>query len=224
MANTSDVARGSILHRMRQRGLAASATLGLAALSMTVAVGSPPVATTAKASPALVQTSLLRPTAPAESALVVTPGGEALTVSASLAAPPLPPEGFQPAPEAPPLPAPTIEAVIDISDQRMTVFVDGVQEGHWKVSTGARGHTTPPGVFTPFFLSRYHRSSIYNNAPMPYSVFFNGNIAVHGTNQIRRLGRPASHGCVRLHPQNAKTFFNLVLDRGRDAVSITVQH
>jgi lipoprotein-anchoring transpeptidase ErfK/SrfK len=45
---------------------------------------------------------------------------------------------------------------------------------------------------------------------------------VHGTDQVSRLGQPASHGCVRLHPNNASTFFRLVQRYGRASTRITV--
>ena len=59
------------------------------------------------------------------------------------------------------------------------------------------------------WLSRNHKSSIYDGAEMPYSVFFNGDYAIHGTRQVSKLGEPASAGCIRLHPKNAKIFFEL---------------
>ena len=82
--------------------------------------------------------------------------------------------------------------------QRMSVSVDGQPRYTWAVSTGVHG--TPSGTFRPQSLSRNHRSSLFNNAPMPYSIFYDGNYAIHGTNQISRLGGRASKGCVRLHP------------------------
>jgi lipoprotein-anchoring transpeptidase ErfK/SrfK len=63
-------------------------------------------------------------------------------------------------------------------------------------------------------MHRMWYSRKYDNAPMPNSVFFLGGYAVHGTPHIRSLGRPASHGCVRLHPENARTLYNLIADSG----------
>jgi lipoprotein-anchoring transpeptidase ErfK/SrfK len=57
---------------------------------------------------------------------------------------------------------------------------------------------------------------------MPYSIFYNGNFAIHGTNQIDRLGMPASAGCVRLHPDNAAVLFSLVQDAGLSRTWISV--
>ena len=91
----------------------------------------------------------------------------------------------------------------------MTVYLDGAPTYTWPVSTARKGKITPTGTFRGQSLSRHHRSSLYNNAPMPYAIFFRGNYAIHGTNQISRLGRPASAGCVRLHPDHAAVLFNL---------------
>lgn len=121
-----------------------------------------------------------------------------------------------------------LRAVVDISDQTITVTrtyaAEKKTEIHtWPVSTGRTGYETPLGTNRPFFLSRDHKSSLYDDAPMPWSVFFDGDVAVHGTTQISRLGRPASHGCVRVHPQNAETFFRMVLDVGKEHTLVTVQ-
>lgn len=105
--------------------------------------------------------------------------------------------------------AAAVVATVDISTQTMTVTQGGVVKYRWKVSTARRGKVTPTGSWSAKWLSRNHRSSRYNNAPMPYSIFYSGNYAVHGTNQISRLGRPASAGCVRLHPSNAATLYSM---------------
>jgi lipoprotein-anchoring transpeptidase ErfK/SrfK len=97
---------------------------------------------------------------------------------------------------------------VDKSSQSMAVSVDGQLRYAWAVSTGVRG--TPSGTFRPLSLSRNHRSALFNNAPMPYSIFYNGNFAIHGTTHIAQLGGRASHGCVRLHPVNAAVLFALV--------------
>jgi hypothetical protein len=115
-----------------------------------------------------------------------------------------------------------LKAVIDLADQEMRVYVDGGHEFTWKVSTARGGYVTPNGTFKPQWLSRMHYSRKYDDAPMPYSVFFHGGYAVHGTNSISRLGRPASHGCVRLHPDDAKTFFNLVKRHGKAKSTIQI--
>jgi hypothetical protein len=100
---------------------------------------------------------------------------------------------------------------IDKSTQRMTVTVDGQQRYKWPVSTGADGYDTPSGDFKPFRMEIDHHSDEWDNAPMPYSIFFTqtGN-AVHGTYEQRSLGRAVSHGCVRLSLANAATLWALV--------------
>jgi lipoprotein-anchoring transpeptidase ErfK/SrfK len=92
----------------------------------------------------------------------------------------------------------------------------------WAVSTGAVGHGTPTGHFRPQRLARTWFSTKYYGAPMPYSIFFHGGYAIHGTNHISRLGGSASHGCVRLHPGNAAKLFALVQRAGAGNTSIVV--
>ena len=115
-----------------------------------------------------------------------------------------------------------VVAVIDKRTQTMTVSKDGEHLWTWKVSTGRPGYVTPSGTFHPTFLDQDHASSKYESAPMPWSVFFNGDVAIHGTVEVRRLGRAVSHGCVRLHPSNAEEFFQLVQDEGLRSVTIRV--
>lgn len=115
-----------------------------------------------------------------------------------------------------------ILAHIDISEQRLHLYVDGKKTETWKVSTGKNRGWTPTGTYKPYWLNRHHRSSLFRNAPMPYSVFFKGDYAIHGTNQIKRLGTPASHGCVRLHPKHAAVLFKLILKRGKAKTAIRI--
>jgi lipoprotein-anchoring transpeptidase ErfK/SrfK len=115
-------------------------------------------------------------------------------------------------------------AKVDISSQTMTVIQDGVATHIWPVSTARSGKWTPRGTFSAQWLSRYHKSSLYNNAPMPYSIFFRGNYAIHGTNQISRLGRPASAGCVRLHPENAAVLFQLTQAVGKENLKVVIEN
>jgi hypothetical protein len=96
------------------------------------------------------------------------------------------------------------------SSQRMSVLVDGTSRYNWAVSTGAKRYTTPSGVYKPEWLARKWRSKQYGNAPMPHSIFFHDGYAIHGTTELARLGKIASHGCVRLHPDNAAKLFDLV--------------
>jgi lipoprotein-anchoring transpeptidase ErfK/SrfK len=111
---------------------------------------------------------------------------------------------------------------VNKASQTMAVIVDGSHRYTWRVSTGLYGGGTPSGTFRPQWLSRNHRSSIYDDAPMPYSIFYDGNFAIHGTTQVKRLGRPASRGCIRLHPSNAAILFSLVQKRGKASTIIVV--
>ena len=110
--------------------------------------------------------------------------------------------------------AATLVANISIGKQTMTVTENGFVKYRWKVSTARNGYVTPTGSWSAKWLSRDHRSRKYDNAPMPFAVFFNGGYAVHATFDLKRLGRPASHGCVRLHPDNAAQFFSLARQAG----------
>jgi len=110
---------------------------------------------------------------------------------------------------------------IDKSSQRMAVSVDGAMRYSWPVSTGRRGFGTPSGVFHPQMMARRWFSRKYYNSPMPHAIFFYHGYAIHGTYDLARLGGPASHGCVRLHPSNAATLFALVArQRGNTRIVI----
>ena len=113
-------------------------------------------------------------------------------------------------------------AHVDISSQTMTVKNNGAVVHRWKVSTGRSGFNTPTGTYRPQRLARMWYSRKYDNAPMPHSVFFRGGYAVHATNHIKRLGAPASHGCVRLAPGNAAAFYSMVQNAGRGNVKIII--
>lgn len=111
---------------------------------------------------------------------------------------------------------------IDKSSQRMTVERDGSTKHVFAVSTGRRPYGTPNGTFRPQRLERQWYSRKYDNAPMPYAIFFHGGYAIHGTTAIRALGAPASHGCVRLAPANAATLFALVRREGAANTRIVI--
>ena len=100
---------------------------------------------------------------------------------------------------------------IDKFTQRMIVIVDDEELYNWPVSTGRSGYDTPSGVFKPFRMEIDHHSEEWDNAPMPYSIFFTqtGN-AIHGTYEVRHLGHPVSHGCVRLSVKNAAVLWKLL--------------
>ncbi len=112
---------------------------------------------------------------------------------------------------------------IDRAVQRMAVIVDGAPRYNWRVSTARRGYITPPGTYHPEMLARRWFSRKYYNSPMPHSIFFYGGFAIHGSYEISHLGRPASHGCVRLDPSNAVILFGLVHREGLAATTILIQ-
>ncbi|MGN6101605.1 MAG: L,D-transpeptidase [Devosia sp.] len=107
-----------------------------------------------------------------------------------------------------------LSVIVDISSQMMLVSADGATQYSWPVSTGRKGFRTPTGSFHPTRMAAVYYSRKYDNSPMPHSVFFRGGFAIHGTEHLRSLGRPASHGCVRLHPANAAVLYSLVREHG----------
>lgn len=115
----------------------------------------------------------------------------------------------------------TTSIVVDKPTQTMHVTSD---EGSysWPVSTARRGYSTPSGHYRPQSLQLMHYSRKYNNAPMAHSIFFSGGYAIHATPHVGNLGRPASHGCIRLAPSNAATLYGIV-SRDRSGTSITVR-
>ena len=117
-----------------------------------------------------------------------------------------------------------IVAKINLSTQRMEVYLDGSPRYRWPVSTARAGYRTPTGTFTPTALVRYHRSTIYSGSPMPYSIFFLRGYAIHGSYETKYLGRPASHGCVRLHPANAAVLYSLVKQYGTGNTLIQISY
>jgi hypothetical protein len=111
---------------------------------------------------------------------------------------------------------------VDKSTQEMTVSVDGSPRYHFAVSTGRPGLGTPSGTFHPQRMERTWFSKEYYNSPMPHAIFFHGGFAIHGSYEISQLGGPASHGCIRLHPDNAATLYSLVQQQGMEATTIVV--
>jgi lipoprotein-anchoring transpeptidase ErfK/SrfK len=114
-----------------------------------------------------------------------------------------------------------IEVRVDKAAQRMAVIVDGVNSHNWVVSTGTGGGP-PSGSYRPQRLERKWNSRTFNWAPMPYSIFFDGPYAIHGTTHVKQLGQRASKGCVRLHPANAAILFALVQKRGMSSTRIII--
>lgn len=108
------------------------------------------------------------------------------------------------------------------SEQLMRVYIGEELTYSWKVSTAAKGFKTPVGNYSIKRMHTMWYSRTYDNAPMPYAMFFTAGWAVHGTTSVGALGRPASHGCVRLLPTNAQTLFRLVSTYGRASTRIVV--
>ena len=112
-------------------------------------------------------------------------------------------------------PASKILVVIDKSTQEMKVFVDNVERYTWKVSTGLPGYETPSGTYPARSMNKIWYSKQWDDAPMPHAIFFTKKgHAIHGTDETKKLGRLASHGCVRLAPENARTLFALIKEKG----------
>jgi lipoprotein-anchoring transpeptidase ErfK/SrfK len=111
---------------------------------------------------------------------------------------------------------------VSLSRQIMNVSVGGRESYIWRVSTGREGFDTPLGTYSPDRLEVMWRSRRYHFAPMPHSIFFHGGYAIHGTSETRRLGRRASHGCIRLSPGNAAKLFAMVKQVGMSRVRITI--
>jgi L,D-transpeptidase catalytic domain len=109
-----------------------------------------------------------------------------------------------------------IVVTVDKTAQRLSVAVDGSARYEWPVSTARWGYRTPNGTYRPQWLARKWFSRKYDWSPMPYSIFFDGGYAIHGSYEISHLGRPASHGCIRLHPENAAILFALVKENMKD--------
>ncbi len=115
-------------------------------------------------------------------------------------------------------------ARVNVSTQTMTVTKHGRIIHTWRVSTARKGYVTPHGSWRPTRLHKMWRSRKYDNAPMPYSVFYHRGYAIHGTSAVSRLGSPASHGCVRLDTQNAARFYALVKEFGPGNTRIIVSN
>ena len=125
--------------------------------------------------------------------------------------------------KAPP-PPPRLIITVNKVSQKMTVTLDGDELYKWPISTGAPGYDTPSGNFRPFRMEKEHFSKEWDDAPMPYSIFFTGaGHAVHGSYHVKSLGRRASHGCVRLHPDNAAKLFALVQKTGMSNTRVIVK-
>jgi lipoprotein-anchoring transpeptidase ErfK/SrfK len=118
--------------------------------------------------------------------------------------------------------AASLVANISVSKQTMTVSKHGRVIHTWKVSTARKGYVTPRGTWRPKRMHKMWHSRKYDMSPMPYSVFYHGGYAIHGTSSVKSLGRPASHGCVRLATPNAAKFYSLVKQIGPGNTRIVV--
>jgi hypothetical protein len=106
-----------------------------------------------------------------------------------------------------------VKITVDLSSQTMNVDSSGGSYS-WPISSAREGYVTPRGAYGVQSLQPMHYSKKYHNSPMPHSIFFNGGYAIHGTYDLGNLGRPASHGCVRISPTHAATLFALVREEG----------
>ena len=105
-------------------------------------------------------------------------------------------------------------ATVDLSKQRMSVFVNGKKRYTWVVSTGKDGWRTKPGSYMPFAQRKQFYSKKWKMS-LPYLTFIGRDgTAIHGTYVTKKLGRPASHGCIRLSVANAAKFYRLVEEHG----------
>lgn len=123
-------------------------------------------------------------------------------------------------------------ARVNKSEQMMYLYIDGAVKYVWLVSTGKRGYETPyldqnPNgrIYDRYTSIRYPGGDYNGLGNMPYAVFIRGGIAIHGTTKGNwpSLGRAASKGCVRLHPDNAYIFNRLVRNNGVGKVWVTVE-
>jgi hypothetical protein len=102
---------------------------------------------------------------------------------------------------------------VDLASQTMHVS-SASGEYIWRISSARSGFRTPKGTFGVQRMEAMHRSHKYHNSPMPHSIFFAGGYAIHGTYATGALGRPASHGCIRLAPHNAAALYKMVKSEG----------
>ena len=192
---------------------------GLAAMLLPAAAqaATPPKTAATPAKPAAAQPA----TPPKKAAKPAKPAATKAAAPPKKAAKPAKPAAKK---KPPPKPEPRLMISINKVSQKMTVTLDGDTVYRWPVSTGASGYETPSGTFRPFRLEKEHFSREWDDAPMPYSIFFTmDGHAVHGSYHVKSLGRRASHGCVRLHPDNAAKLFALVQKTGMSNTRVVVK-
>lgn len=97
--------------------------------------------------------------------------------------------------------------VVSLSTQRARVYQGDVLIGETSISSGRRGYETPAGTYTILQKKRFHRSNLYDDAPMPYMLRLTwGGVAIHAGHVP---GRPASHGCIRMPSKFVSKLFGL---------------
>jgi lipoprotein-anchoring transpeptidase ErfK/SrfK len=156
--------------------------------------------------------------AAAEETLIPAPPPTAVEAAPAPVAPPAPPKKPR-AKKPPPVQAsadPRLRVLVSLDQQKAYVLRGGEIVASSPVSTGKKGHETPVGTFRVLQKKVHHRSSKYDNAPMPYMQrLTNYGIALHAG---RVPGYPASHGCIRLPSSFAKKLYAMT-DHG---TSVTV--
>jgi lipoprotein-anchoring transpeptidase ErfK/SrfK len=157
-------------------------------------------------------TTLARAEPPVVEAKSVATLNSAASENAKVSAPPAVEEAAKSV--APPKPATTLVANVDLSKQQLTVLVNGKVRHQWAISSGRAEFPTPVGSFRPEWMAKMWYSKTYDDAPMPHAVFFKNGAAIHATSATGMLGRPASHGCVRLAPAHAAQFYALIQSHG----------
>jgi lipoprotein-anchoring transpeptidase ErfK/SrfK len=117
----------------------------------------------------------------------------------------------------------TVFIGINKTNQEMTVSLDGIEKYRWPVSTGRAGYSTPSGTYTATSMNEIWYSRQWDNSPMPHSIFFmKDGHAIHGSYEVKNLGKPASHGCVRISPENATTLYALVKENGLENTQVVL--
>jgi hypothetical protein len=167
------------------------------------------------------------PSVPAQEAEPTPPSASEVASPEGSGTPSAPAQDAAPEANSPSAPqesaAPNVLVVIDKPTQEMKVFIDGVERYTWEVSTGLRGYDTPSGKYTARSMNEIWYSKQWDDAPMPHAIFFTKKgHAVHGTNETKNLGKPASHGCVRLAPEHARILFALVKEKGLEDTEIVL--
>ncbi len=122
-------------------------------------------------------------------------------------------------------------ALIKKSEQKLYLYVDQQLISTWAVSTGDANHETPlldvhpdGRIYDQYSSTKFPGGDFNGLGNMPYAVFLYNGFAIHGTppGNWKNLGKKASHGCVRSHPDNALTFNLLVRQYGVNAVWVQI--